>query len=164
MLTAAARWMVAAAALLAAGCAAPHVYGPADGGGPGYAERRLDDRRIRVTYRGDSRASRDQVEAWLLRRAAEVTLAEGFDWFDVLREDADPSTRYRGSGLGAGVGLGVGVGSRSRVGWGLGVGGDATPVTQWDAFADIALHRGLAPTRAGAWQARDVLRAAAVGG
>ncbi|MFN3613029.1 MAG: CC0125/CC1285 family lipoprotein [Rubrimonas sp.] len=144
-------------ALAAGACAAPHVYGPADGRGPGYAERRLDDRRFRILYAGDARTSRDQVEAWLLRRAAEVTLAEGHDWFEVLRQDADAETTYRGAGVGAGLGLGVGVGSRSRIGWGLGLGGDAVPITRWRAFADIAMHRGPAPARAGAWQARDVL-------
>ena len=47
----------------------------------GYSETRLEADRWRVTFTGNSLTSRDKVENYLLYRAAELTLAQGKDWF-----------------------------------------------------------------------------------
>lgn len=47
----------------------------------GYSETKLEADRWRVTFSGNSLTPRDSVENYLLYRAAELTLAQGKDWF-----------------------------------------------------------------------------------
>lgn len=47
----------------------------------GYSETKLETDRWRVTFTGNSQTPRDRVENYLLYRAAELTLADGKDWF-----------------------------------------------------------------------------------
>lgn len=85
-------------AVLAVGCAKPTPYqarGP-DGMGPryGYDEQKLAEDRYRVTVSGNEVTSRDTVENYLLFRAAELTLHEGYEAFRIVERDTDPVTRY----------------------------------------------------------------------
>ncbi|MEO0399847.1 MAG: hypothetical protein AAF224_10565 [Pseudomonadota bacterium] len=96
------------------------AYGPADGGRYGYSETRIEKDRYRISFAGDGATSPDTVEAFALRRAAELALANGYDWFRVVGSDLAVEERG-GVGLGAGVGSGR-VGRRGGVG--VGVGGD----------------------------------------
>lgn len=82
-----AKGILAAAALATAGCATGAygpVYEPANSQyDDGYSETRLDDNRYRVQYRvdnGDLRLAQD----WALRRAAELTLNQRYDWFQII--------------------------------------------------------------------------------
>ena len=52
----------------------------------GYSEVRLDEDRFEVTFVGNRLTSREQVEAYLLYRAAELTLEHGRDWFVIERQ------------------------------------------------------------------------------
>lgn len=78
-----------AAALLAlplAGCETMTPYQPDVPGqqvSGGYSEQRLADGRYTVTFAGNSLTSRDRVEGYLLYRAAELTLRDGYDWFRI---------------------------------------------------------------------------------
>lgn len=47
----------------------------------GYSEVRLAQDRYSVTFVGNTLTSREQVETYLLYRAAELTVQQGFDWF-----------------------------------------------------------------------------------
>ncbi len=47
----------------------------------GYSEERLDQNKFRVTFRGNSLTPRETVEDYLLYRAAELTLQNGFTHF-----------------------------------------------------------------------------------
>jgi hypothetical protein len=47
----------------------------------GYSEVRLAENRFQVTFEGNSLTSRERVESYMLYRAAELTLQQGFDWF-----------------------------------------------------------------------------------
>jgi hypothetical protein len=80
-----------AAAALAACAPGTTGYAPSAGRGPGYSERDLGEGRWRVRYLGSVADGRETVELGLLRRAAEVTLAEGATRFRVaersLREE-----------------------------------------------------------------------------
>ncbi|MEM1396193.1 MAG: hypothetical protein AAGH38_01945 [Pseudomonadota bacterium] len=108
--------------LLFAACAtgAGTVYGPANERGYGFSDFRVESNRYRVTFSGDGATSRDQVEAYALRRAAELTDQNGYDWFLVVFEETYGDVRG-----GANVGLGFGSGSFGRRGGvGVGVGGD----------------------------------------
>lgn len=87
---------VAALALGAAACTTatpyqPNVRGNAVSGG--YSEIRLEPNRFRVTFSGNSLTSRETVEGSLLYRAAELTLAQGFDWFSIVDRRTDKDTR-----------------------------------------------------------------------
>ena len=110
-----------AAVLLVAGPAplqaAPYEpLDPLEKHATGYSDMQLPNGHWRVTYLGDGKDSFRKVEADLLRRAAEITLAQGFSGFaKVDEEDSqppvykappapvnkwDPNWRYFGEGFG----------------------------------------------------------------
>ncbi len=60
----------------------PKIAGQAHSGG--YAETRIEPDRWRVTFSGNSVTSRETVEGYLLFRAAELTLQNGDDWFEMV--------------------------------------------------------------------------------
>ena len=95
------RLLVAAAAALAlggalAGCATPTPYQPAPPGRStyGYSNYRIDDTHWRVSFAGNSLTSRETVEKYLLYRAAELTLEQGYDWFDTTDRHTERNTSY----------------------------------------------------------------------
>lgn len=92
-------WNVRLAALgiavLAASCATQTPYAPADGGRLGYAEQQIEDNRYMVSFAGNSLTDRRTVETYLLYRAAELTVASGYDYFIVVQQDTEKSTTYR---------------------------------------------------------------------
>ena len=47
----------------------------------GYSDEQLGEYRFRVSFAGNSLTSREQVESYLLFRAAELTLEQGHTWF-----------------------------------------------------------------------------------
>jgi hypothetical protein len=80
---------LAAGALLAA-CATSSAYQPqTEAGGSGYAEERLEETRWRVEFTGGDGDSQEIVESRLLYRAAELTVASGYDWFLPSAYEAD---------------------------------------------------------------------------
>src|ERR1700743_1322282 len=99
------RWIlgaVAAASLggMLAGCETPTPYQPLNPNATqagGYSEVKLEDNRWRVTFQGNSITSRTAVETNLLHRAAELTLNNGFDWFEAVQRQTDKHTETYGS-------------------------------------------------------------------
>ena len=79
------RWgAVIVLALMASACTTPTPYQPLPSAGSergGYSDQRLEENRFRVTFTGNSMTSRETVETYLLYRAAELTIANGYDWF-----------------------------------------------------------------------------------
>lgn len=69
----------------------------------GYSEEQLGDNRYRVTFDGNTLTSRERVEGYLLYRAAELTVENGFDWFRIVDRETerdrriylDPAPLYR---------------------------------------------------------------------
>lgn len=55
----------------------------------GYSEARLAPDRYRVTFAGNTWTSRDTVEGYLLYRAAELTVEQGFDWFEIVNRETE---------------------------------------------------------------------------
>ena len=49
----------------------------------GYSDQRLAPNRYRVRFHGNELTSRERVETYLLYRAAELTVANGYDWFAI---------------------------------------------------------------------------------
>lgn len=84
-----------------AACATPTAYGPAaTPRGYGYSEQQIEQNRFRVSFRGNTVTERDQVEAGLLYRAAELTLTRGGDYFIVADRDTDSRSRLQAVGGG----------------------------------------------------------------
>ncbi|MEM8772375.1 MAG: hypothetical protein AAGD92_12055 [Pseudomonadota bacterium] len=152
------RFVVFAAALFLAACAAtgPAEYGAANEKGFGYAEQRIEAGRYRITYRGSGGMPPELVEDYALRRAAELAVADGYDWFRVA--DRSLSGEERGGvSLGAGVG-GGNVGRRSGVG--VGVGGNFGRVGAQDFFTarlEVLMGVGERPDSGEVYDARSVL-------
>lgn len=85
--------------LLAVGltaCATPTPYQPVIAGkaaAGGFSEQRVETNRFRVNFAGNSLTSRETVEGYLLFRAAELTVQNGYDWFSITDRDTDRKTR-----------------------------------------------------------------------
>lgn len=153
-------WTAGAALVLAlTGCAVPTPYQPADGGF-GYTTQQIEDSRFRVAFAGNSVTPREQVQNFLLYRAAEVTLETGHDWFRVVDQDLERSTHYTGT---------VDpwydpfwLDRRDRRFWRPFPGPStvtAYPIDRYTAFADIMVFEGAKPADdVNAYDARDVLR------
>jgi hypothetical protein len=90
---------VLAALALAGGLAAcetptpyqPNIPGQSTSGG--YSEVRVEPDRYRVTFTGNSLTSRETVEAYLLFRSAELTVQQGYDWFNIVDRHTDRQAR-----------------------------------------------------------------------
>jgi hypothetical protein len=84
---------------LLAGCAttaAPEYQPRAPGGLVGYSDLQLTPNRYRVSFSGSTASTRDDVEKYLLRRAAEVTLQTGHTHFVLTNRDTERDTYYTG--------------------------------------------------------------------
>lgn len=69
----------------------PRVSGQATSGG--YSETRIEPNRWRVTFTGNSMTSRETVEGYLLFRAAELTLQNGDEWFEMVDRNTERNAR-----------------------------------------------------------------------
>lgn len=171
---------LASSTLLVSACATETPYRPAKGYGfsrTGFSEQRIEPDRFLVTFAGNSVTERDTVERYLLFRAAELTLQQGYDYFVTTERETDRQTRtyttpglgYGGfgyGGFGPGWGpawsfYGRGFGWRRYGGFYGGYGGfggfggfndfDIRQVDRFEATAEIVMRRGPIP--------RDNLRA-----
>jgi hypothetical protein len=142
------------AALLLAGCMAPTPYKAADDGF-GYAQQQIERNRYRVSFSGNALTMRNTVQNYLLYRAAEVTVDSGHDYFVVVDDNLERSTRYHGT-----------VNSWFPGGYRYGdpfydpfpATLNAYPIDEYTAFADIQVFRGDKPAdNPQAYDARDVL-------
>lgn len=147
----------AAACLALSACAtAPTVYAPASGPqSVGYSEFRIEPGRYRITFRGGPGAPVEQVSDYALLRAADLAIAEGYDWFRV----ADRYTRQTGQGSGPRVSLGAGGGPgpyRSGVGVGLGTSFDLGGGPALIQTLEVLMGRGAKPADRDVYDAREV--------
>jgi hypothetical protein len=168
---------LATGTLLVAGCATETPFQPATGRGftrTGYSERQIEPNRFLVTFAGNSVTERDTVERYLLFRAAQVTVQQGYDYFVAVQRDTDRQTRtYTTPGFG-GYGAfgpywgpswgfyGRPFGYRRFGGFYGGYGGfggfgyndfDVRTVDRFEATAEIVMQRG--PIPAGELRAFD---------
>ncbi|HWE99486.1 MAG TPA: hypothetical protein VG248_06795 [Caulobacteraceae bacterium] len=138
----------------------PFTHG-ADASG-GYRDERIDAEHFRVTFRGNSLTSRATVENYLLYRAAELTAANGFDWFETVDHHTDTQQRTFVEGAPFDPYWRFwGPGYRGRGFWG-GPFWDPTfdvqTVERFDATADIVVGHGPKPPGdARAFDARQVM-------
>jgi len=155
------------AAMALGACVSPtHYQLAADG--EGYTDEQIADGHYRVTFSGNSVTPRNVVDNYMLYRAAELTLASGNDYFELVSHDVERNVTYRsyvdypGPYLGA-YPYGV-------WGWGPyydpfyygGFGGYAEvtsqPIEKYEAYATIAVGKGERPKdNPNAYDARDVI-------
>lgn len=86
---------LALAATLSA-CATPTPYQPKVTSGSvtgGFSELKLEGDRYRVSFAGNSLTSRETVERYLLYRSAELTVQQGYDWFETADHRTDRTAR-----------------------------------------------------------------------
>ena len=119
--------LLAALALTACATPQPTLYQPASGPhGVGYSEYRIEPGRYRITFRGGPGAPPDQVADYALLRAADLAIADGYDWFRVserfMAGEPDRSPRvslgFGGGNYGWHSGGSVGVGTSFSTGAG----------------------------------------------
>lgn len=145
-------------ALAFAACSsAPTVYGPAaTTSAVGYRQTKIEDDRYRVSFRANADLKAPQVEDMALRRAAEIALENGREWFLVVNRFTDLAG---GSSGGSGTSVGVG-GSSGSYGSssGVGIGFSFSPDTRrYESTLEILLGSGAKPASADAYEARSVL-------
>jgi hypothetical protein len=82
--------------LAVAGCATGPTYRPKGSvDGIGYSDQQITLTRYRVSYAGDSETPLPQVQDYLLRRAAELTVRAGYTHFAFDHRDIESTTnRY----------------------------------------------------------------------
>jgi hypothetical protein len=90
------RYMAVAAALTTglglAACETATPYQPLAKGSTvsgGFTDQQLDGEHFRVTFQGNDLTNRETVETYLLYRAAELTVNQGFDWFEMVDRHTD---------------------------------------------------------------------------
>jgi hypothetical protein len=167
--------------MLLAACATATPYQPLGVRGAasgGFYEQRLEANRFRVVFAGNSYTSRNRVENYLLFRAAELTVQNGYDGFTIVDRDTerDVDTRvYRSPGYGGFGGLGYGPYGGWRPSWRYyGHYGwrswdpwygspfwaddiDVRTVERYEATAEIVMFRGARPNDPRAFDARQVM-------
>ena len=135
---------------LAACATAPTVYQPASAANAiGYSEYRIEPGRYRVTFQGGLGAPPEQVMDFAIMRAADLAIAEGYDWFRV----SDRFMRDTGGGSsGPTISLGIGgasFGRHSSVGGGVGTGFDLGGGNSGASAATIEVFMGKGPKPVG---------------
>ena len=146
------------AALSLTACATePTHFQPAGPHGVGFSEMRIEPGRYRVTFQGGPGAPPDQVQDYALLRAANLALADGYDWFRIT----DRMTRqngYSGASLGIGVG-GMSFGRHSAVGGSVGTGVPLSGGPQLVTTLEVLMGKGPKPPEGDVYDARGVQHA-----
>jgi hypothetical protein len=156
--------VAAMAALTLAACetAQPMVYAPAAGPqAVGYAEQRIEPGRYRIFFQGARGAPPQMVADYALRRAADLALADGYDWFQVY----DRQMSGHG-GHGPYVSLGVGgasFGHSSATGVGVSSGFDLSGPPSMTASLEVVMGRGPRPPGPDVYDARGVQQSIRLG-
>ena len=147
--------ILAALALTACATSQPTLYQAA--AGPqmiGYSEYRIEPGRYRITFRGGPGAPPSQVADYALLRAADLALADGYDWFRVserfMAGEPDRSPRvslgFGGGNYGWHSGASVGLGTSFSTG-----GGPTVAST-----LEVVMGKGPRPPGADVYDARGV--------
>ncbi|QDH72964.1 hypothetical protein [Brevundimonas sp. M20] len=154
--------VILAAGLGLSACASLAPYGAQQSArGQGYSEQRIENNRYRVTYNGVGAPG--PVADYALLRAAELTTAQGYDWFEVTQRWIDGSPDSAG-GVRPSVGVGYGGGSYrgpygsrySTSGVGVGVGLNFSGPSPTSTSLEVVMGRGAKPDRPEVYDARGV--------
>ena len=149
--------LIAASALALSACASLAPYGPQQSTrGQGFSEQRIESNRFRVTYNGVGAVG--PVADRALFRAAQLTVDQGYDWFEVTQRWIDGRPDSAG-GVRPSVSIGAGssrYGGYSASGVGVGLGFDLSGPQPTSTTLEIVMGRGQRPDRPNAYDARGV--------
>jgi hypothetical protein len=138
----------------------------------GYTDSQIETNRFKISFSGNAITSRETVERYLLYRAAELTLAQGYDWFQTADRYTDRKTEVFSQPDPWGCGYGPGWcggfwGPRWNYyrhgAWGywdpwMRAPLDVHEITRYSASVEITLGKGDKPAaNSQAFDARDVL-------
>lgn len=150
--------LIAVAALSLTACASLQPYGPAQSpSAQGYEEQRIEANRYRINYQGVGASG--PVADMALRRAAELTLQDGYEWFEVTQRWIDGRPDSAG-GVRPSISIGAGSSSYGRYrssGVGVGVGLNFSGPQPTATVLEIVMGNGARPDRTTVYGARDVL-------
>ena len=147
--------LILAAAMLTACATTPTVYGPSNGGNRGYSERQIENDRFRVQFSAGADMTIEMTEDMALRRAAELTLEQGGDWFLIVDSNREGNDRNPVR-VGGGVGHTTGSRRYSGTSVGLGITFDAG-AGEKRATLEILVRSGEMPDDPDAYDARSVI-------
>lgn len=153
--------LIAAAGLALSACASLAPYGPQMApNGQGYVEQRIESNRFRVTYNGVGAPG--PVADYALLRAAQLTTAQGYDWFEVTQRWTDGRLDSAG-GMRPSVSVGYGsssyggrYGNYRSSGVGVGVGLNFSGPSPTSTSLEVVMGNGERPDRPNAYDARAV--------
>ncbi len=154
--------IVLVTSLLLTACSSQPDYRAAKGNGYGYAEQQISDNYYRVTFkaRGDDSG---EAKAYALRRAAELTAEQGYDWFVVVdKETVTERERDAANRVGAGYRQStvqdcslLGCRSRTVTEPQYEVGISSGGREQVEAVLEIRLGKGVMPDGANSYPAKN---------
>ena len=149
--------LIAASALALSACASLAPYGPQQSArGQGFSEQQIETNRFRVVYNGVGAPG--PVADRALFRAAQLTVDQGYDWFEVTQRWIDGRPDSAG-GVRPSVSIGAGsgrYGGWSTSGVGVGLGLDLSGPQPTSTTLEIVMGRGAKPERPDAYDARRV--------
>ena len=149
--------LIAVSALALGACASLAPYGPQQSGrGQGFSEQQIESNRFRVTYNGVGAAG--PVVDRALFRAGQLTVDQGYDWFEVTQRWIDGRPDSAG-GVRPSVSIGAGssrYGGYRSSGVGVGLGFDLSGPQPTSTTLEIVMGRGAKPDRPEAYDARRV--------
>ena len=162
------------AALALAACTTATPYQPIGtrGASGGYASQQIEDNRYRVSFAGNQFTSRERVENYLLYRAAELAVQQGYNGFTIVQRatDRDVETNVSRDPFGPGP---YGYWSpywRYSGPWGwrswdpwygdpfFSSSVDVRTIDRYEAHAEIVMYRGTRPNNPYSFDARQVMR------
>ncbi|MDB5481515.1 MAG: hypothetical protein JWO83_2568 [Caulobacteraceae bacterium] len=140
-----------------AACETPTLYqAAARPEAVGYSELRIEPGRYRVTFQGGDGAPAPQIEDYAMRRAAEITLRDGYDWFEIVDRSGQMAPPHSSSAISIGGG-GADFGRGGGVGLGLGAAFPLSGGPRITRSLEIFCGRGPRPPQPNAYDARGVL-------
>ena len=149
--------LIAASALMLSACASLAPYGPQQSArGQGFSEQQIETNRFRVVYNGVGAPG--PVADRALFRAAQLTVDQGYDWFEVTQRWIDGRPDSAG-GVRPSVSIGAGggrYGGWSTSGVGVGLGFDLSGPQPTSTTLEIVMGHGAKPDRPDAYDARRV--------
>jgi hypothetical protein len=142
--------------LALAACTRPTPYQAASrSGGEGFTTQQIESNRYRVAFQGNAVTPLQLVDDYLLYRAAETTVENGYDYFVLISQNHERMPASSG-----GFSLGLGGASFGRGGGGgggiaIGSGGDDS---DYQSAAEVAAYKGAKPADVpNAYDAHEIL-------
>ncbi|AZU03662.1 hypothetical protein X907_1124 [Glycocaulis alkaliphilus] len=138
------------------------TYGPATGAAGqaiGFDSLRITDNRWRVSFTAGADVSTAGAERLALRRAAELTLENGYDWFEIVDRRVESTTGRNPVRVGGSAGTSVG--SRGYRASGVGLGVSFSPGQEGRTLVslEIIARHGATPDAPNAYDARSLMAA-----